>query len=70
MWSTNDCFPGEGTDVRNLVPGQQLRYDVKWSGMSSAPGCTAVRVQVPAGLYQVRVDIGSLHATPAVLLVN
>ncbi len=70
MWSTNDCFPGEGTDVRNLAPGQQLRYDVKWSGMSSAPGCTAVRVQVPAGLYQVRVDIGSLHATPAVLLVN
>ncbi len=70
MWSTTDCFPGEGTDVQTLAPGQQLQYNVKWSGTSSAPGCTAVRVQVPAGRYQVRVDIGSLHATPAVLMVN
>lgn len=70
VWSTSDCFPGEGTDVRTLAPGESVQYNVKWSGTSSSPGCKAARVQVPAGQYQVRVDIGSLHATPAALTIS
>lgn len=65
VWSTADCFPGEGTDVRTLAAGESVQYSVRWSGKNSDPGCTTPRVQVPAGRYQLRVTIGSLPAKPA-----
>jgi hypothetical protein len=70
IWSTSDCFPGTGTDIRTLAAGQVEQYNIKWSGATSSPGCTAARVQVPAGRYQLRVDIGSLRATPAVFAIG
>lgn len=65
IWSTADCFPGSGTDVRTIQPGQGEQYNINWSGTTSNPGCTAARIQVPAGQYQLRVDIGSLRGTLA-----
>jgi len=65
VWSTADCFPGQGTDVRTLAAGESVQYNVKWSGKDSNPGCTAARVPVSAGHYQIRVTIGSLLAAPA-----
>ena len=53
MWSTADCFPGEGTEVRELAAGQTLKYTIKWSGTTSAPGCAGERAAVPAGDYTV-----------------
>ncbi len=70
VWSTTDCFPGEGTDVRTLAAGTTVHYNIKWSGTSSKPGCAGVRSPVPAGRYQVRVDVGSLHAAPATLTIS
>jgi hypothetical protein len=64
IWSTADCFPGSGTDIRTLPAGQGVQYAIKWSETTSNPGCSADRVQVPVGRYQLRVDIGSLNATP------
>jgi hypothetical protein len=66
MWSTADCFPGEGTDVRQLAAGQAVTYNIKWSGTTSNPGCTAERTPVPAGTYQVVAQLGALKspATP------
>jgi len=70
IWSTSDCFPGTGTDVRTLAPGETLQYNIKWSGTTSNAGCTADRLQVPAGQYQLRVAIGSLNSTPVNFTLN
>ncbi len=70
VWSTADCFPGSGTDVRTLQAGESVQYNIKWSGTTSSPGCSADRIQVPAGSYQVRVNIGSLRATPAAFTIG
>ncbi len=67
LWSTADCVPGTGTEVRFLEPGQTLQYNIRWSGTTSAPGCAAERVTVPAGQYKAEVRIGPLVSTQAVL---
>jgi len=70
IWSTSDCFPGTGTEVRELTPGQQLQYTIKWSGMTSAPGCTGERSPVPAGAYTVIGQLGALSSAPAPFTVT
>ena len=65
MWSTADCFPGEGTEVRELAPGQQLSYVIKWSGTTSAPGCAGERVAAPPGDYLLVAQLGALGSAPA-----
>ncbi len=70
VWSTADCFPGEGTDVRTLPAQTAAQYNIKWSGTTSAPGCAGTRAEVPAGKYQVRVSIGSLRAAPADFVIS
>lgn len=64
VWSTSDCFPGQGTEVRTLAPGETLEYQVKWSGTTSQPGCTGDRVQVPVGSYQLFAAIGGVQSGP------
>ena len=60
LWSTNDCIPGTGTDVRFMQPGESLNYHIKWSGRTSQPGCAGERVTVPAGEYRIEVRMGGL----------
>jgi hypothetical protein len=67
LWSTSDCLPGEGTDVRFLQPGQSLQYNIRWSGTTSQPGCAAERTRVPAGEYRIEARIGGLVSSPATL---
>jgi hypothetical protein len=70
MWSTADCFPGQGTDVRDLSPGQALEYTVKWSGTTSAPGCTGDRNPLAPGSYTLIVQLGVLSSPPAAFVVG
>ncbi|WP_420833835.1 hypothetical protein [Nakamurella flavida] len=70
QWSTADCFPGEGTEVRTLEPGQQVRYTVKWSGTTSAPGCVGDRVPLAPGAYTVVAALGGLSSGPAGFIVG
>ena len=70
VWSTADCFPGEGTDVRTLPAQTAVQYNIKWSSTTSAPGCAGARAEVPAGSYQLRVTIGTLRATPANFVIG
>ncbi|MBM9466299.1 DUF4232 domain-containing protein [Nakamurella leprariae] len=65
VWSTADCFPGTGTDVRELAPGASAQFSVRWSGTTSTPGCTGDRVVVGPGAYSVVAAIGGLAGTPA-----
>lgn len=69
LWSTADCFPGQGTEIRDLAPGQSLEYTVKWSGTTSAPGCTGDRVPLGAGSYTMIVQLGPLSSPPAAFTV-
>jgi hypothetical protein len=70
MWSTADCFPGEGTDVRQLAAGQTVSYNIKWSGTTSSPGCSTPRESVAAGSYTVVAALGKLSSKPHAFTVT
>ncbi len=70
MWSTADCFPGTGTEVRDLTPGQSLEYTVRWSGTTSTPGCVGERAPLPAGDYTLIAELGGLSSAPAAFTVG
>ena len=54
IWGSNDCFPEASSDTRTLAPGQVVSFPVVWSGLSSAPGCTAARTRPAPGTYVLR----------------
>jgi hypothetical protein len=64
VWSTADCFPGSGTDVRLLAPGATVSYPIRWSGTTSQPGCTGQRTPVPPGAYTLTAAVGSASSKP------
>jgi hypothetical protein len=70
IWSTVDCFPGTGTDVRLMQPGQSLQCNIKWSGTTSQRGCAGDRLLVPAGNYTIVASIGGLRGSPAKLTLT
>jgi hypothetical protein len=70
VWSTVDCFPGEGTEVRELAAGQTLKYTIKWSGTTSQPGCAGDRSAVPAGDYALVAQLGGLSSPPAAFAIT
>jgi len=65
IWSTGDCFPGQGTDIRELAPGDSVKFTVKWSGKTSQPGCEGDRATVPAGDFTVIAQLGGLSSPPS-----
>jgi hypothetical protein len=54
LWGSNDCVPEASSDTRTLQPGEAVAFPVLWSGLSSAPGCTAERTTPGAGSYVLR----------------
>lgn len=70
VWSSNDCYPGGGRDVRTLAPGERNRFSVTWSGLSSRPSCAGTRSRVGPGSYQLVARIGTLRSTPAALTLH
>ncbi|MFN8199716.1 MAG: hypothetical protein U0R72_15495 [Nakamurella multipartita] len=63
-------LPGQGTDVRELAPGESLKYTVKWSGTTSAPGCTGERAPLAPGSYSLIAQLGALSSPPAAFTVG
>lgn len=64
LWSNSDCYPTAASDIRTLKPGEQAAFTVKWSGATSAPGCTAPRDPVGPGAYTVVGQLGNLRSSP------
>ncbi|WP_040730305.1 hypothetical protein [Nocardia tenerifensis] len=64
IWASSDCSPVDESNARNLKPGEQALFTVRWSGTTSQQGCVGERVPVPAGAYQVVAQFGSLHSSP------
>jgi hypothetical protein len=70
VWSSNDCYPDGGTDIRTLSPGETVSSTVVWSGLGSQPGCAGKRSRVPAGTYEVTARVGDVHSKPATLVLH
>src|SRR5262249_41614802 len=70
IWSSNDCYPDGGTDVRTLSPGEVVSSSVVWSGLSSQPGCAGPRTRVRAGPYQLIARVGSATSKTAKLVLQ
>lgn len=64
VWSTADCFPGEGNEVRTLAPKQKADFVIIWGGKTSEPGCAAPRVTVKPGKYKLVLHLGDLKSKP------
>jgi hypothetical protein len=62
--------PGQGTDVRELAPGQSVPYNIKWSGTTSSPGCATPRVPVKAGDYTLVAHLGDLKSAPTAFAIT
>ena len=64
LWSSDDCAPKRGADVRTLQPGEKLMYWLTWGGRTSSPGCKATRVKVGPGSYQLVGRLGTANSKP------
>jgi hypothetical protein len=70
LWSSNDCSPVSGVDLRTMVPGQPVVSAVTWAGRTSAPGCAGTRTVVPAGAYRVMTRLDDDISAPVPFLLN
>ena len=65
VWSNADCYPGTGSDIRTLEPGQQAQFKMEWAGTTSTQGCApADRTPVQPGVYAVTTHLGTLASDP------
>lgn len=64
VWSTADCFPGTGHEVRQFAPGSSASFVIVWSGTTSQPGCSAPRARVAPGAYTLVAQLGALSSKP------
>lgn len=70
LWSSNDCSPVSGVDLRTMVPAQPVVSAVTWAGKTSAPGCAGPRTVVPAGAYRVMTRLDDDISAPVPFLLN
>jgi hypothetical protein len=70
LWSSNDCSPVAGVDLRTMVPAQPVVSAVTWTGKTSAPGCAGPRTVVPAGAYRVMTRLDDDISAPVPFLLN
>lgn len=48
VWSSDDCNPRKGSDVRSLAPSKEATFTLSWSGNRSRTGSDAVNCSAPA----------------------
>jgi len=70
VWGSNDCFPEASSDPRTLQPGESVLLPVLWSGLSSAPGCTAARTTPGPGSYVLRGRLDNETSTDAPFAIS
>jgi hypothetical protein len=68
-WSSDDCSPAGGHDVRQFAPGVERDYKITWNGRESST-CTngaASGPNPPDGQFQLRARLGTLVSNPVTL---
>ena len=58
IWSSDDCGPRGGSEIKTLQPGTPDVSRVTWPGVRSAPGCTGDKAAAQPGTYRVAARVG------------
>jgi hypothetical protein len=68
-WSSDDCSPATGHDVRQFAPGAERDYQITWNGRqsSSCANGNASGPNPPPGQFQLRARLGTLVSNPVTL---
>ncbi|KAA5829592.1 hypothetical protein ABT337_22160 [Saccharopolyspora hirsuta] len=64
VWSSNDCYAESTNEQPLLQPGQSVRNDVEWSGLTSTPDCGPDQTKAAEGQYRVVARLASLNSSP------
>lgn len=64
VWSSNDCYAESTNERPVLEPGEPVRNDVLWQGLTSVPGCGARQERVPPGDYLAVARLTSISGAP------
>ncbi len=64
IWSSNDCDPNHGTDIRRFDPGTAVVFHLSWDSRTSSEGCHGTRRVVGPGSYQLVGRLGSKSGKP------
>jgi hypothetical protein len=48
VWSSDDCSPRTGSDVRSIGPDKELSFTLSWAGSRSRTGAGAVNCSAPS----------------------
>jgi hypothetical protein len=70
LWGSNDCAPGHTEDMRTLAPRQEALFSVRWSMLTSEPGCKGPRTKVPAGAYQLLTRVDRIMSDPVSFILD
>jgi hypothetical protein len=67
VWSSDDCNPRKGSDVRSFSPGKEVSFTLTWSGKRSHSGDGSVNCSAPApqpATYQLIARLDRKTSTP------
>ncbi|RZU34318.1 MucR family transcriptional regulator [Blastococcus saxobsidens] len=70
VWGSNDCFPENSDEPRELAPGETVVVPLLWGGLTSEPTCTAPRVPPAPGSYVVRGRLDTKASGDAPLVIG
>ncbi|MEJ2856740.1 MULTISPECIES: hypothetical protein [unclassified Saccharothrix] len=65
LWSSNDCFTTDGSEVRVMQPGEVFDFGIKWRGTTSEPGC-AKHTRLGPGDYLLTAKVAGKASDPVV----
>ncbi|GAB3000670.1 hypothetical protein GCM10027184_66470 [Saccharothrix stipae] len=69
LWSSNDCFVTEGSEVRVMQPGERFTYGLQWTGGTSEPGCRK-HGRLGAGDYLLTALVAGKASNPVIFRVT
>ncbi len=69
LWSSNDCFVTEGSEVRVMQPGERFTYGLQWAGTTSEPGCRE-HSRLGAGDYLLTALVAGKASNPVIFRVT
>ncbi|MFC7341147.1 hypothetical protein [Saccharopolyspora griseoalba] len=65
VWGSNDCVIESTNEKPLLRPGQPVRNDVVWPGLTSTPDCGPIRERIAPGDYTAVAKLGEITSDPA-----
>jgi hypothetical protein len=69
VWGSNDCIIESTNEKPLLRPGQPVRNDLVWPGLTSTPACGPIRERIPPGDYTAVAKLGEITSEPTAFKV-